>query len=69
MVIVYSSPSCGNCEKAKQTLLEEEIDFQEIDITQDNQSRIKLMSEGFARLPVFELDGEFYNDVNELVEK
>ena len=67
MIIVYSSPSCGNCNKAKNTLTEKGLDFQEIDITQDNNARNKLLQGGFARLPVFELDGELYNDIKNVL--
>lgn len=69
MIIVYSSPSCTNCKSAKEILNSDNISFQEIDITQDNKSRMKLVQGGFAKLPVFEKDGELYDNIDDILSK
>lgn len=67
MVIVYSSPSCTQCAAAKDTLKIENISYNEIDITTNNEARNKLIESGYMSLPVFEVDGELVSNVEDVL--
>lgn len=58
-VKIYSTPSCPYCIKAKQFLKENNINFEDIDITQ-NQARAEEMIQktGQIGVPVLDIDGE-----------
>jgi glutaredoxin-like YruB-family protein len=59
-VMVYSTPTCPYCKKAKQYLKENDIEFEDIDVSQD-QEKAREMTEksGQMGVPVVEVDGEF----------
>ncbi|MBD3296418.1 MAG: NrdH-redoxin [Candidatus Omnitrophica bacterium] len=59
-VMVYSTPTCPYCKKAKQYLKENDIEFEDIDVSED-QEKAREMSEksGQMGVPVVEVDGEF----------
>ena len=58
-VTVYSTLSCPFCVRAKDYLKENNIEFEEVDVS-TNQERVKEMIEksGQMGVPVIEIDGE-----------
>lgn len=59
MIKVYSSPTCTRCAILKKVLLDNNIDFQEINIYSDLTSVSYLNSKGVELLPGLEIDGQF----------
>lgn len=58
MVKVFSKKNCGNCKKAKFLFKVSKIDFQEIDVEQDEKALAYVKDElGFSSLPIIVADG------------
>lgn len=57
-VTVYSTPTCPFCNKVKQFLKENNIEFEEIDVS-SNQEKVQEMIQksGQRGVPVTEIDG------------
>ncbi|MBW2987751.1 glutathione S-transferase N-terminal domain-containing protein [Candidatus Woesearchaeota archaeon] len=58
-VIVYSTPTCPFCVHAKEFLKENNVEFEDIDVSKD-QAKAKEMVEksGQMGVPVIDIDGE-----------
>ena len=67
-VTMYSTTYCGFCRAAKSLLQKRAIDFEEIDLTGDNDARMKLveMSGGRTTVPQIFVKGEAIGGYNEL---
>lgn len=58
-VKVYSTPTCPWCIRAKQFLKDSNIDFQNIDVSSNQQAVDDLMQKsGQMGVPVLDIDGE-----------
>lgn len=57
-IIVYSSPQCPQCDNLKNKLKQKNINFNEINVREDDVALNKLKTNGFTGLPVVEQDGE-----------
>ena len=58
-VKVFSTPSCPYCELLKQFLKDKEIEFEAIDISQDQEGQNYIMEKtGKIAVPVTEIDDE-----------
>ena len=59
-VKIYSTPMCSWCHKLKDYLKEKNIEFEDIDVSKD-QEAAKYMVEKTKQMgvPVIEIDGEF----------
>ena len=58
-VKVYSTPSCPWCIRAKQFLKENNIIFQDMDVSGDKQAADEMMQKsGQMGVPVLDIDGE-----------
>ncbi len=57
-VIVYSTPTCPYCHKAKDYLTEKGVEFEDVDVAKD-QDRAKEMVEksGQMGVPVLDING------------
>ncbi|MBU0531027.1 glutathione S-transferase N-terminal domain-containing protein [Patescibacteria group bacterium] len=59
-VKVYSTPTCPYCKLAKEYLRENNIEFEDIDVTADAKIAEELMAKtGQMAVPQIEIDGEF----------
>ena len=59
-VKVYSSPICPYCVALKSFLKEHNIEFEEIDVSQDEKEAREMVEKtGQMGVPVLEKDGEF----------
>jgi glutaredoxin-like YruB-family protein len=59
-VKVYSTPTCPYCTRAKQFLKEHNIEFEDIDVSQDEQKAQEMIERtGQMGVPVLDIDGEF----------
>ncbi len=58
-VRVYSTSSCPWCTRAKQFLKENNIDFQDIDVSANQQAADEMMQKtGQMGVPVLDVDGQ-----------
>lgn len=69
---VYSKPNCTKCAMLKRWLEIKGIDYNEIDISENQEGMDKLVSSNRISLPVVEIEDEFvdlneYNDIIELI--
>lgn len=57
-VVVYSSDTCSYCKMVKEYLNDKGVDFEEKNISQDNEARKELIDAGFMGVPVVYIDDE-----------
>lgn len=58
-VIVYSTPVCPYCYTLKIFLQQHKIEFEEIDVSQDEEAQERMVEKsGQMGVPVVEIDGE-----------
>ena len=67
-ITVYSKPSCKNCTLLKMWLNSKELDYNEVDVTQERSALNKIREAGYSSLPALEVNGDFvkyevYNDI------
>jgi len=56
---IYSTPTCSACYVLKMFLKEHNIDFQEIDVSQDEKAREEIIERsGKIEVPIIEIDDE-----------
>ena len=60
MIKIYSKPNCIKCEMAKRYLTNKGVEFQEIDVLEDDKALALLRDKGYAELPVVDVNGEFH---------
>ena len=58
-VKVYSTPTCPWCHKAKEFLTENKIEFEDINVAEDQKAAQEMVEKSGQRgVPVIEIDGE-----------
>ena len=58
-IIIYSTPNCPYCIKAKEYLKEKGVEFEEIDISKDQEAAQDIMKRSKQMsVPVIEINGE-----------
>ncbi len=58
-VIVYSTPTCPYCNKLKSFLKENNIDFEAIDVSNDQEKAQEMIKKsGQMGVPVLDIEGE-----------
>lgn len=72
MITLYSGTGCSKCMMLKRWLEIKEVDYNEINVHEDEESLKKLQEAKRTSLPVVEINGEFvdfkeYNDILELI--
>jgi len=56
---VYSTPSCPYCHLAKEYFKENNIDFEDFDVSKDENALMEMMNKsGQMGVPVIDIDGE-----------
>lgn len=74
-IIVYGSPWCGDCRRAKRFLQERGIAFREVNIddTPEAVDIIVRVNNGRRKIPTFDVDGRYFAcspfDPNQLAEE
>ncbi len=57
-IVVYSTPTCPHCQRAKQFLEDRAIPFQVVDVAGDKSAREEMIKKsGQMSVPVIEIDG------------
>lgn len=70
MVKVYSTPTCPYCVTLKEYLKEHDIEFEDIDVAQDNKARDDMIKKsGQMGVPVVDIDGEIIIGFNKEIIK
>lgn len=65
-VIVYSTQTCPWCQKTKEFLKENKIDFKEIDVGSDEKAAKEMMEKsGQMGVPVIDIDGTIIQGFDE----
>jgi glutaredoxin-like YruB-family protein len=69
-IVVFTSDTCGYCHMVKDYLNENNITFEERNVSSDKEARKELMSKGFMGVPVIYIDDEIIQgfDKNKLDE-
>lgn len=69
-IVVFTSDTCGYCHMVKDYLNENDITFEERNVSSDKEARKELMSKGFMGVPVIYIDDEIIQgfDKNKLDE-
>ena len=73
MIKVFSTPFCVYCVSLKQFLKEHNIEFEEVDVSQDKAAQEEMIKKsGQMGVPVVEIDGEIIvgfnkNKISELL--
>ena len=58
-ITVYSTPSCPYCVRVKQFLKDNSIDFEDIDVSEDQQKAQEMVDKsGQMGVPVIDIDGK-----------
>ena len=60
MLTVYSKPNCPHCELAKSWLDSNKIEYEIVDVTQDDTSLDMLREAGHKSVPQLYLNGEVF---------
>jgi glutaredoxin-like YruB-family protein len=59
-VKVYSTPTCPYCQQAKEYFKEKNIEFEEVDVAQDQKAAQEMIEKtGQMGVPVIEINGEY----------
>jgi len=65
-VKVYSTPVCPWCNKVKDFLRENNIEFEEVDVAEDREAAMEMIKKsGQTGVPVIEIDGKMIVGFNE----
>jgi len=57
-VVIFTSSTCGYCTMAKEFFKENDISYEERNISTDVEARKELMSKGFMAVPIIYVDDE-----------
>ena len=58
-ITIYTTPSCSWCQATKEYLHAREIDFEEVDVSEDMRRAMEMVEKsGQQGVPVVEIDGE-----------
>jgi glutaredoxin 3 len=52
MIVLYTTPYCGFCQAAKRLLASKGLEFEEIDVSADNEKRSEMMDRAGGRRTV-----------------
>ena len=61
MVTVYSKPSCPQCNMTYRVLDAERIDYEVLDVTQDDEAYQKVKDLGYLQAPVVVTDKDHWS--------
>ena len=59
-ITVYSKPSCVQCTATYRALDKLGLDYEVVDLAEDEAALQDLLSRGYQQVPVVQADGEFW---------
>jgi glutaredoxin 3 len=64
-IIVYTTPICPECERAKRYFKDKKLNYQEIDVFENKEKGEKIFKKiGKKRVPIIEIGNEFFVGFN-----
>ena len=60
MIKIYSKPNCKQCEFVKRYLNDKGVKYEETNVFEDAEALAMLRDQGYAQLPVVDINGEFH---------
>lgn len=60
-VTVYSSPGCSHCHSTKRLLNELDVEFGEVDVSQNDDALMFLQAQGFQQVPVVHANNQWWS--------
>lgn len=63
-VTVYTKPNCVQCDATKRTLKNIGVEFDSIDVTENEDAFNMLVEKGFKAMPVVNVDDEWWSGFN-----
>ena len=60
MITIYSKPNCKQCEFVKRYLNDKGVKYEETNAFEDAEALAMLRDQGYAQLPVVDIEGEFH---------
>lgn len=60
-ITLYTKPACVQCKATKRTLDQTGLEYDLIDITENEDAREHVLSLGYLQAPVIEVDGEHWS--------
>jgi len=61
-IIIYGTPWCGDCRRAKQFLRERGVTFREVNIDEapDAEELVLKVNQGLRKVPTVEVEGRYF---------
>lgn len=66
MIKLYTKTVCPKCMLVKSTLSGEGIEFEAINIDENEEAKNKVVEAGFMAVPILEVNGELIGDFGEI---
>lgn len=66
MIKVYTRTVCPKCIVAKNQLTDMGVEFEVVNVEENETEAQKLRDAGFQAAPIFEQNGNFFTNINEL---
>lgn len=57
-VTIYSLPTCTHCKAAKKFFEDQNIPFEDVDLTQNDEAMDEMIAKGYKGTPIIRIDGE-----------
>lgn len=64
MITVYTKPACVQCDATKRLLTKLDLQYETVDVTENNDAFEMLVQKGFKAMPVVDADGEWWSGFN-----
>ena len=63
-IVMYSTPWCGDCHRAKRVMQRHDIAYREVNIDEDDEAAAFVMqvNDGKRRVPTFDIGGTIYGN-------
>lgn len=59
MITVYSTPTCPWCTRAKEFFMQNNVDFEDVDVSKDHAAAMTMVDKsGQMGVPVIDMDGD-----------
>ena len=58
-VTIYSLPTCTHCKAAKKFFEDQNIPFEDVDLTQNDEAMDEMIAKGYKGTPIIRIDGEY----------
>lgn len=67
-ITLYTNPECRACKRVKSKLTEKGVDFDVVDLAEDDEARIALVDMGVRQTPVLKVDDNYLTRLADVLE-